>query len=199
MIGFEYSTTPHARRHGPAGYEDYNSYRDWLRDEFIFRCVYCLHREQWNQGGAIFHIDHFVPVAADPAGKLEYSNLLYACARCNEAKRAVLGLPDPCQIAFHDCLRIMDNGRIEALNNEGKKLNLVLRLDSERNVHARSRWMRTLEILRTSNPALYMEFMGFPVDLPDLRKKRVPENTKPDGAASCYFALRERRKLPAVY
>ena len=199
MIGFEYSTTPHARRHGPAGYGDYSSYRDWLRDEFIFWCVYCLHREQWNYGGTRFHIDHFVPVTADPTGKLEYSNLLYACARCNEAKRAVLGLADPCQIAFHDCLRIMDNGRIEALNNEGKKLNLVLRLDSDKNVRDRSRWMRILEFLRTTNPALYREFMGFPVDLPDLRKKLVPENTKPDGAANCYFVLRERGHLPAMY
>ena len=199
MIGFEYSIAPHARRHGPAGYEDYNSYRDWLRDEFTFRCVYCLHREQWSHGGPAFHIDHFVPVTADPTGKREYSNLLYACARCNEAKRAVLGLPDPCQIAFHDCLRIMDDGRIEALSNEGKKLNLVLRLDSEKNVRDRSRWMRTIEFLRTTNPALYREFMGFPVDLPDLRKKLVPENTTPDGAANCYFVLRERGELPAMY
>src|SRR5260370_29445548 len=199
MIGFEYASIPHARRHGPAGYEDYNSYRDWLRDEFIFRCVYCLHREQWYHGGATFHIDHFVPVTADATGKCEYSNLLYACARCNEAKRAVLGVPDPCQIALHDCRRIMDDGRVESLNNEGKKLNLVLRLDSEHNVRDRSRWMRTLEFLRTNNAELYQEYMGFPVDLPDLRRKQVPENTKPDGAANCYFVLRERGELPALY
>jgi HNH endonuclease len=199
MIGFEYATTPHARRHGPAGYEDYNSYRDWFRDEFIFRCVYCLYREQWNYRGAAFHVDHFVPVVADPTGEFEYSNLLYACARCNEAKRAVLGLPDPCEIAFHDCLRIMADGRIEALNNEGKKLNLVLRLDSEKSVRNRSLWIRTLEFLRTTNTALYQEYMGFPADLPDLRKKRVRQNTKPDGAANCYFVLRERGELQAIY
>lgn len=185
MNGFEYSTTPHARRHGPAGYENYDSYRDWLRDEFTFRCVYCLHREQWDHGGAAFHIDHFVPVTADPSGKCEYSNLLYACARCNEAKRAVLGVPDPCRIAFRDCLRILDDGRVEALNNEGKKLKLVLRLDSEKNVRNRSRWIRTLEFLRINNAALYQEYMGFPTDLPDLRKKQVPENTKPAGTAKC--------------
>jgi hypothetical protein len=199
MIGFEYSTTPHVRRHGPAGYEDYNSYRQWLRDEFIFRCVYCLHREQWNLGGATFHIDHFVPVAADPAGKLEYSNLVYACTRCNEAKRAVLGVPDPCQVAFNDCIRILDDGRIEPLSDQGKKLMLVLRLGSEKNVRDRSRWMRTLEFLRTSNAALYQEYMGFPADLPDLRKKQVPENMKPDGVSNCYFVLRERGELPAMY
>src|ERR1039458_225442 len=109
MTGFEYSTTPHVRRHGPTGYTDYDSFRDWLRDEFTFRCVYCLHREQWYHGGATFHIDHSVPVVADSSGEFEYENLLYACARCNEAKRAVLGVPNPCEVAFHDCLRILDD------------------------------------------------------------------------------------------
>jgi len=199
MKGFEYATTPHLRRHGPAGYSDYESYRDWLRDEFSFRCVYCLHREQWNYGGAAFHIDHLVPVVANPAGELEYSNLLYACATCNEAKSAVLGLPDPCRIAFHDCLRITDDGRVEALNADGQRLKLVLRLDSEKTVGYRSRWMRNLESLRTKDRTIYQEYMGFPTDLPDLRKKRAPANTSPGGAANCYFVLRERGELPGTY
>lgn len=83
MQGFEYPTEPHTRRHGPDGYQEYESYRDWLRDEFLFRCVYCLHREQWYDRGATFHIEHFVPVAGDLSGKLEYANLLYACATWN--------------------------------------------------------------------------------------------------------------------
>ena len=66
MIGFEYPNLPHVRRHGPVGYKEYGSFRDWLRDEFTFRCVYCLHREQWCSRGATFHIDHFIPVTADP-------------------------------------------------------------------------------------------------------------------------------------
>jgi hypothetical protein len=59
--------------------------------------------------------------------------------------------------------------------------------------------MRALEALRRADPILYREYMGFPADLPDLRIKRVPANTKPDGAANCYFALRERGELPATY
>ncbi len=199
MIGFEYPTQPHVRRHGPTGYEDYGSYREWLRDEFMFRCVYCLHRERWYSRGATFHIDHFNPVTVDAGGICEYSNLLYACATCNEAKNAILGVPDPCEMAFHDCLRILADGSIQALNEHGEKLKQVLRLDSESNVSHRSRWMRTLEALRTTNPDLYKEYMSFPDDLPDLRKKRVSSNTKPDGVANCYFALRERGQLPAIY
>jgi hypothetical protein len=46
MQGFEYPLMPHVRRHGPAGYDDYASYRDWLRDEFTFRCVFWWCRAQ---------------------------------------------------------------------------------------------------------------------------------------------------------
>lgn len=115
MQGFEYPTKPHIRRHGPAGYADYESYRDWLRDEFMFRCVYCLHREQWYDRGATFHIEHFCPIAIDPSRRLEYENLLYACATCNTAKSNILGVPDPCSVAFADCVRINEDGRVEAL------------------------------------------------------------------------------------
>ena len=199
MIGFEYPTSPHARRHGPGGYKDYGSYRDWLRDEFTFRCVYCLHREQWYSRSGTFHIDHFVPVSIDPAGKCEYSNLLYACATCNEAKQDILGVPDPCKVEFHQCLRITDEGRVQALNQHGEKLKQVLLLDSESNVRYRSRMMRTLDALEKADVALYREYMSFPEDLPDLRIKRVPENKKPDGALNCFFAMRESGKLPATY
>ena len=199
MMGFEYPTTVHKRRHGPAGYKDYASYRDWLRDEFLFRCVYCLHRERWYGRGATFHLDHFSPVAVDPSRECDYGNLLYTCATCNEAKKAILGIPNPCDVSFSDCLRILPDGRVEALNDDGEKLRQALRLDSQRNVANRLRWMRTLETLRTANPDLYQEFMGFPEDLPDLRKKVVPTNTNPEGAVNCYFALRESGALPAIY
>jgi len=199
MVGFEYPTEPHTRRHGPGGYKDYESFRDWLRDEFTFRCVYCLHREEWFGRDGTFHIDHFDPVASNPDGKCEYPNLLYACVTCNEAKKAILNLPDPCQVAFHDCLRIMADGRVKALNKNGSKLEQALRLNSASNLQQRSRWMRNLKTLKTNNPKLYQEYMGFPQDLPDLRKKRVPSNTKPEGAENCYFALRERHELPDTY
>lgn len=199
MNGFEYPASPHVRRHGPEGYRNYGSYRDWLRDEFTFHCVYCLHREQWYSRSGTFHLDHFVPVSIDPDGKCEYTNLLYACATCNEAKRDILGLPDPCEVAFHQCLRITADGGVQALNQDGEKLKQVLLLDSESNVRYRFRMMRMLDALQKADSALYLEFMSFPEDLPDLRAKRVPENRKPDGAANCYFALRESGRLPATY
>ena len=42
MEPFDYPVASHQRRHGPRGYSQPESYRPWLRDEFSFRCVYCL-------------------------------------------------------------------------------------------------------------------------------------------------------------
>jgi len=144
-------------------------------------------------------VEHFVPATVNPDGECEYSNLLYACPTCNETKQAIVGLPNPCQVAFNDCLRITADGRIDALNSDGERLKQVLRLDNEKNVRDRHRWMRALEALLASRPDLYQEYMAFPEDLPDLRTKKTPGNTKPEGALNCYFAIRERGELPATY
>ena len=199
MQGFEYPTEPHIRRHGPGGYQDYESYRDWLRDEFMFRCVYCLHRERWYGRGATFHIDHLVPVAEAPDRKLEYANLLYACATCNTAKSGILGVPDPCSIAFADCVRVREDGQVEALNETGESLVKKLRLNNVKNVQHRFRWMQILAALQLDRPDLYRECMAFPDELPDLRTKQVPLNSRIESVGDCWFALRERGALPATY
>jgi hypothetical protein len=125
--------------------------------------------------------------------------LLYACRTCNAAKSDILSVPDPCAVAFGECLRIKSGGQVEPLNSIGRKLQDVLRLNNPSNVGHRSRWIRILEALRHSHPDLYEESMAFPDDLPDLRRKRVPSNSKPEGADNCYFALRVRGELPATY
>ena len=99
---FRYRGQALIRRHGPAGYKDYRSYRPWLRDEFAFRCVYCLVREQWGRMTGEFDLDHFLPQVTHPAQAVEYDNLLYACGTCNLRKGAGL-LPDPSQtVDFQD-------------------------------------------------------------------------------------------------
>ena len=37
---FDYPTGPFQAKHGPHGYVRYASYKDWLRDEFEFRCAF---------------------------------------------------------------------------------------------------------------------------------------------------------------
>ena len=199
MFGFEYPNHPHTRRHGPEGYKDHESYRDWLRDEFLFRCVYCLHREKWYGRPTTFHIDHLRPVVAYPQGKLEYVNMVYACSTCNNAKLDILGVPDPCVHAFGESLKINDDGFIEAINGTGESLIKKLKLNNPSNLKYRFRWIRVLKALIEQDPNLFRETMAFPDELPDLRNKSAPKNCKPDGIERCWFALRERGELPETY
>src|SRR6266568_2747876 len=95
-----YPQLPHERRHGPAGYAEFISFKPWLRDEFAFRCVYCLVRERWNPSGAAgFGIDHILSQSVRPDLIGVYTNVVYACLECNAWKRDVL-LPDPCAVSF---------------------------------------------------------------------------------------------------
>ena len=84
-FAFLYPEPRKSRRHGPV-YKNYESYRPWLRDEFMFRCIYCLKRETWGQASGEFELDHFKPQKFNPDKKLDYKNLVYSCQRCNSAK-----------------------------------------------------------------------------------------------------------------
>src|ERR1700740_558501 len=94
MDPFTYPAAPHVRRHGPQDYAGTESFRPWLRDEFCFRCVYCLVREQWGLVPGVFGIDPSLPVASHADKVLSYDNLLYCCATCNGAK-GKRRLPNP--------------------------------------------------------------------------------------------------------
>ena len=89
--------------------------------------------------------------------------------------------------------------RVRALNPAGEKLRQALRLDSSANVQYRAQLIRLIALLKSADPEGYRQFMGFPDNLPDLRTKRVPRNTKPEGVLDCYFALQERGDLPITY
>src|SRR5262245_25485507 len=124
---FTYPTLPHKRRHGPQGYADYASYRPWLRDEFTFRCVYCLLRVQWGKLRGTFDLDHFQPVCHRPDLVTTYDNLLYACVACNAAKGS-RQIPDPTQVLLDGTVRVEDDGSIIADTPEGRRLIRVLGL-----------------------------------------------------------------------
>src|SRR5580658_5616890 len=95
---FQYPQQVHVRRHGPLGYVNYQSYKPWLRDEFQFRCVYCLWRECWlSVGEEAFSVDHLQPRAEAPNRICEYNNLVYACCRCNSVKTDAHDVLKPCR------------------------------------------------------------------------------------------------------
>lgn len=193
---FAYPQTKHTRRHGPFGYGDYESYRDWLRDEFTFRCVYCLFREEWGLKKAAWDIDHYLPQSRHPAGLLDYDNLYYVCRSCNSSKSIHL-VPDPGKVAFGKCVKVHDDGTITALNEDGEWLIQVLRLDNPDYTRNRYRLLRTVR--SASSWADIVLWLGYPNDLPDLSRLKPPGNTRPAGVSDSYFARRARGDLEEVY
>lgn len=199
---FAYSAVPHVRKHGPCGYKTYESYRDWLRDEFSFRCVFCLRREQWSLIVGTWDIDHFAPQSSHPQNRLDYENLLYVCHTCNAIKNDRT-VSDPCRIAFGHCLKVRADGTIAALNENGKVLIEQLRLDNADYTRFRSLMIDILRaLLRSSDPndrQTYIRLMGYPDDLPDLNRLRPPSNRKPEGINDSCYARRIRGELPEIY
>ncbi len=200
---FAHPGTPHTRRHAPAGYTDYGSYKPWLRDEFGFRCVYCLVRESWHPlRDAAFSVDHLAPVSAAPGRVCDYTNLVYACVGCNSARRAEK-VPDPCAVAYGTLLRAGDDGLVEGVTAEGKEVIKALALNSTAQVRIRVTMVRQLERLlraRKDREADLSAWFGYPDDLPDLAALRPPGgNALPAGLHTSHHARRSRGELPAVY
>lgn len=195
---FAYRRARHARKHGPGGYKQFQPYRPWLRDEFTFRCVFCLRREQWGTIMGMWDIDHFVPQSGDGSLTLTYDNLLYACRPCNIAK-SNSALPDPCVVGYGKCLRVHRNGKVTALNDDGKLLIETLRLDNEDHTNFRALILATLRSLKKNDQPTYVLWMSYPQNLPDLGALRPNFNMRPNGVASSYYAQRASGRLPKIY
>ena len=197
---YRYPATPHHRKHGPAGYAHYREYKDWLRDEFDFRCVYCLHRERWGQVKGQFDLDHFDPQALRPDLALEYDNLVYACHSCNLDKSSRL-VPDPHVHAYGACLRVEDNGEMTALNDQGTILIDELDLDAA----SRNEWRRTIietvrMAVKTGEEELLLRWMALPENPPDLRKLRPPQgNSRTQGLAESWLERKTGCAVPDLF
>ena len=199
MAPFDYPKTSHTRRHGPRGYAHYRSYRPWLRDEFTFRCVYCLMREQWGKESGDFDLDHFRCQANNPEVGLDYDNLLYSCHRCNEAKGAQ-DVPDPCTALTADRVWLLPDATLYTEYPDAKRLILKLGLNSEKAKKWRLMWIRNVALAEEYDREQWLRLMCFPEDLPDLSRLEPPEsNSRPEGIEQSYFARRQRGELPETY
>jgi hypothetical protein len=199
MSPFIYPAAPHTRRHGPQGYADYASYRPWLRDEFSFRCVFCLNREKWRRVRWTFDLDHFLPAALHPDLARTYENLLYSCRTCNGAKGDE-AIPDPCQALLNGDVTVHDDGALEARTADARRIVRVLGLDDREATEFRRLWIEIVALAERSDQPLYRRLMGFPDDLPDLTRLRPPSgNVRPAGIRTSFFARRKAGTLPATY
>jgi hypothetical protein len=198
-LGFRYPVPLRVRRHGPRGYADYASYRPWLRDEFCFRCVYCLVREQWGRVLGEFDLDHYLPQRLHPEVRSNYDNLLYSCAPCNVAK-GDQAIPDPSVVLTEENVDVEEDGAIVGLTDDAARMIRLLDLDSEDLRRWRQTWIRILELTQQVDLPLYEHLMGFPDDLPNLSRLRPPEgNSRPSGLKASYFARREHGELARTY
>jgi len=195
---YAYPSRPHQRRHGPAGYSTYESYRPWLEDEFYFRCIYCLNRKAWSPTN-IWAIDHLISPEEATDLKCEYDNSVFACQFCNQQK-LTNRVPDPCRVAYGNCLRVETSGEIIALNAHGKRLVSVIRLNHPRFIQERRKTMRLLRVLAEHDLVEHQRMMGFPVDLPDLSIRNPPRgNRRPEGISKSWHVRKMLGDLPSVY
>jgi hypothetical protein len=199
MSAFSYPADPHVRRHGPTGYAVYESYRPWLRDEFTFRCVFCLLREQWGHLRGTFDIDHFLPVSSHPEYERVYDNLLYCCVTCNAAKGKQI-VADPSLVLLAADVQVHEDGTIEGRTAAARRLIRVLGLDDAEYTEFRLLWLGIAALAERHDPQLHRQLMGFPDELPDLARLRPPTgNMRPEGIEASYFARRARGVLPEEY
>ncbi|MBL8797318.1 MAG: hypothetical protein JNM56_25675 [Planctomycetia bacterium] len=202
---FSYARDRLERKHGPRGYEDCDSYKPWLRDEFDYRCIYCLCRETWSANGqAEFSVDHVLPVSIAPSAAVLYENMVYACSLCN-ASRQNQHLPfHPGEQPLAEHLDLTDNGIVTGLTTAGSELIDRCHLNRTRLVEFRRQMLRMVAYLKaqTSNEAraLLHELLRFPTDLPNLRNLKPPAgNARPEGIAESYYERQQRGELPDTY
>lgn len=195
---FEFPETRSERSHGPAGYSNYESFRPWLRDEFTFRCVYCLKRETWGQVTGEFELDHFEPQSLAPERTLDYFNLVYACRRCNSVKSGQ-PIDDPFTILSSDVVAVLPDGVLSCDSLDGDRLIRQIDLNSPALRRWRVMWMRIVGLAKKCDADLYQQLTGFPQNLPDLERLRPPINSRPEGIEISWYAKEQRGQLPDHY
>ena len=202
---FSYPQAAHVRKHCPKGYTDYKSFKPWLRDEFQFRCIFCLCRERWfPDGDSSFSVEHFHPKTAYPHLACEYSNLLLACCACNSAKRDCLIPIDPCTEAIGEHLEVNFDGEVKAKSTMGQLVIDVCLLNRELLLDYRKRKIAIWNLLNTTVDEAIRNILGdcfaYPIDLPDLRRLVPPGgNASPTSEENCCLALQDRGELGSHY
>jgi hypothetical protein len=170
-----------------------------LRDEFSFRCVYCLVRETWTRHLSAFNIDHFQPTVLRPDLELKYENLLYSCGTCNLIK-GNRSVPDPLKVLLNGEVHVSPDGMLVAGTPGAARLIDLLDLNGDSLVEFRELVMDIVRLAAACDPELLRRFMGHPSDLPDLATLRPPGgNSMPEGVGMSHFQRRADGSLPETY
>ena len=197
-IAFVYPPHARERKHGPSGYRDVQSFRPWLRDEFVFRCVYCLKRETWGTVREGFDIEHFVSSKVASNERLTYRNLVYACHECNLRKGSA-SVSDPVQCCTAIEIMLLDNGFLVGMTRNARMVIAVVALNSPKMIRWRKLWMQIVELAQTHDLVLLYQLLAYPDDLPDLETLKPPSNEKPQSVRGSLHVRQRNGNLPASY
>ncbi len=189
---FDYPEKRPHRRHGPGGYLQHESFRPWLRDEFMFRCVYCLNRESWGQVTGDFEIDHLLPQSIHPERSLDYENLVYACRRCN-ATKGNSSIDDPFYELYRRTTHCQD-GRIYGSSPQADRIIRILDLNSPAMIRWRQLFVQIVEFAARHDESLYQMLTGLPTNLPDLSRLRPLRNSRPEGISQSWYSRKRECK-----
>ena len=133
----------------------------------------------------------------------EYTNLVYACHNCNKRK-SNKRLPSPSDVAYGACMEVLlagpSTGEIHALNDGGVRLIDELSLDGSKITTTRRLYIQSIRSHEIHDRALFLTWMGFPEELPDLHSVRPQplSNSHPEGIGQSWFFRRERGELPEI-
>lgn len=120
--------------------KQYRDHKEDLKLDYQNRCGYCNDMDTWRN--TWYEIDHFVPDKYWVTIKsTDYSNLVYACRSCNNAKRRHWptkdekihnhndeGFIDPCDDKYDSQFSRLENGRIVPETKLGQWMYNTLKL-----------------------------------------------------------------------
>lgn len=175
-------------------YQAYESYRSFLRDEFDFRCAYCLTREIWKEASD-FELDHWCPDKEPESLRTDYDNLVFACRECNGSK---LDRPielKPLRDDFSQHLVFRLDGHAVPTSDKGRALIRKLSLNGPSRIDFRKRWLDVWQLAKEKGKE--ERVLGWPARLPNLTAVRPVSNRT--NTERCYFKMQERGTLPELF
>lgn len=134
-------------RSSPPHQDRYSDYKPYLRADFCKRCAYCNLLDESIT--TPFEVDHFIPRATFKDCRMDldtdYTNLIYSCKKCNNAKRKQFSgditVEKPTNELFYDPVKVDYNtiffrnqlGSIDSVDDKGK--DTIVRLKLYRPIH----------------------------------------------------------------
>ncbi len=133
---------PHTpkRRNITQAVTSHGDHKPELKIDFVSRCGYCNSHDVWKR--TYYEVDHFIPEAIlTIKATTDYSNLVYSCRSCNNAKRKKWptndqnipnknneGFIDPCDDDYNNQFTRLDSGAIIHSTDLGKWMYFALKL-----------------------------------------------------------------------